>query len=196
MPSITTICLVVSTLALGPIIASAEAQDTRSGASSSPAATAATPAMKIDIPALPKAKITMEVDARDDDLLGLVKQVDFGGIPMAEALGNITHLRVVTYERPAGPNVEAGTGFYEEIFRKEGARRTFFRDQEGNRTLVLTFDRPRRQIAVILEKQNNVNSVTIVRADGYPDLQKISPFLSQFLPGIVISGKAMTAAAK
>jgi hypothetical protein len=184
--------LAASMLALAPaLVAPVRAQQAAKPAAAAPAKVGA-------LPTLPGWHVTMEVDAREDDLLGLVKQIDLQGIPLAEALGTITHLRVVTYEPPKGPDAvrpagsESASAFFEKAFVREGARRTFLQDRSGNRTVVLTFDRPQKQIAVIFEKPDGV---TVARADGYPDLQKISVFLNRFLPGIGVTPGASPASA-
>lgn len=78
-------------------------------------------ALRLDIPALPKAEVTLEVDARDEDLLGLAKTLNVQGIPVAEALGDVEHLRILTYkwEVPEQRPVPDVTRFFESAFRKE-----------------------------------------------------------------------------
>lgn len=142
------------------------------------------PAIKLDIPALPKSEVTLEVDAMDEDLLGLVKSLNLQGIPLTEALGDITHLRLMSYKwlTPETSPVANVSEFYEAAFRKEGARRNLFQSNAGSKITMLTFDRPRKHFALIIEKPTEV---MIARTDGYPDLEKLGPILNGLFPGVM-----------
>lgn len=138
---------------------------------------------------LPKdAKITMELDARDDDLLALIKTLlkfdpgdssssptkvsipgAGGGVSMnigdiSSVIKYIHHVHVVTYEGGGGAD---GLAFQEEVFRKQGMQRMFFSGESSFSVMRSAGMGPMAFISA------TDDSVTVARTDGMVDLRAL-----------------------
>ncbi|MGV3615683.1 MAG: hypothetical protein ACO1SV_10150 [Fimbriimonas sp.] len=148
-----------------------------------------------------EAKVTLEIDARDDDLLAVVKQ--FLGVeepgkgqkapanaafPIPAHLGiqmsDITHLlrdihqvRVVGYNLAGGNSLE----FHEAKLRDEGLRRMVF-SSTGNQSVLLVMRGDGGGGLGIYHQQGN--SVTVVRTDGMLDMQLVGRLGRAMIQGV------------
>lgn len=171
----------------------------------------------LPIPLPEKAQVTVEVDAHQEDLIGVVKSLLKGlnlpammrmmqglggpaGIsfpdvapngepapvapaapgaaepPMpnfAEILKNIHQLHMVVF-KAEGFTPEQAIKFYEGPFQEQGGRRVLWVNQGETRMLMMGFREP-RGFAIVIP---TATEVTVVRADGYPDLEGVGSFVT------------------
>ena len=181
----------------------------------------------LPIPLPEKAVVSIEVDAHQDDLIGVVKSMLKGlNLPalmrMMQGLGGpagISLPDVTPNGEPAGPgdasgpNFSPNTGltgaavvaapnfadllknihqmhmvvfkaegftpdqaikFYEQPFLEQGGRRALWVNQGENRMLMMAFDKPRGFALVV----PTATDITVIRADGYPDLEGVGSFVT------------------
>ena len=164
-------------------------------------ARAQTPSAPLPIPLPPGAAVQLEMDGKDADLLGLVKGLLAGAAtpkmgaavdaaapnPFLALLGDgqltallkdIHHLHVVTFKPAAAPAGAAPTdylAFYEKPFEAEGGHRLLYLTQ-GTSVVTVGFDAPRGFAAVV----QSGGTVSVVRADGYPDMAVVGNLLRTF----------------
>ena len=184
-------------------------------------------------------RVTLEVDARNDDVLGLVKDLLEGltsespsvkgkpapavttkpktavgarksGKPapavappkspdenesgnefvdmlkqagITDVLRPISHIHVLVIKMPPPPaQIPANwadsdpVNFYSTGFRSEGGHLLVWSDQKSQ-LLIMGFDSPRKHFAVV---SRSGSTITVVRADGYPDVKKLSKLITMF----------------
>lgn len=199
-----------------------------------PAAPAAAPAAPLPetailaIPTPPEAKLRFEMDARSEDLLGLVKSFlkgvgETNGTnpaksstalssapatpinPIEEALKNgnladilkdVNHLHFVVWELPSVPKPNAPaeakaapldiSAFYEGSFQAEGAHRILFTDADEYKLVMVGF--PGRHgfaFAASALPTAGGGYVAAARADGYPNMEALSAFVSQITSAVM-----------
>jgi hypothetical protein len=165
-------------------------------------AQAPAPAPALPIPLPPGAAVQMELDSRDGDLLGMVKGLLAGAAtpktgagagaananPFANFLSDgqltallkdIHHLHVVSFKpapTPAGAAAPADfLAFYETPFEAQGGHRMLYLSEQ--QVVAVGFDQP-RGFAVTAVQPSGI--VTVVRADGYPDMTVLGSLLRMF----------------
>lgn len=179
---------------------------------------APTPALPIPLP--PGAAVQMELDSRDQDLLGMVKSLLTGAAAPAGAatakasadanpflsllsdgqltalLKDIHHLHVLSFKpadaaaSPATPPADM-LAFYETPFEAEGGHRILYLNGP-QKVVMVGFDQPRGFAAAV----QSSGSVFVVRADGYPDMTVVGSLLRMFggiVPGLPMTAPALTA---
>ena len=170
-------------------------------------AQSAVTAMPIPIP--PDVKVTMEVDARQEDLLGLVKSLlkgmSAGGAqigPLNENVGPppasreeflaqlLTGGRLEAILKNVNhvhfimmtPSLGKPVGLrelYEEPLLAKGGHRIAWMDFDSNQLLVVGFDGPKGFEVAI---QAN-GQLLVIRSDGFPDLEALAPLLKALMLG-------------
>lgn len=177
----------------------------------------AAPARPLPIPLPPGAAVQMEMAGRDGDLLGMVKGLLAGAAtpktggaadpaagpdaaganPFLGFLGDgqltallkdIHRLHVVSFKPAASAAPTDFLAFYEKPFEAEGGRRLLYLSG-GTPVVTVGFDQPRGFAAVV----QSSGTVTVVRADGYPDMTVVGNLLRTF--GAAIPTPNMPAAA-
>lgn len=180
----------------------------------------------LPIPLPEKAVVSVEVDAHQDDLIGVIKSMLRGlnlpalmrmmqGMsgPAGISLPDIAPNGEAVPGSEAGPNFSPRTGltgaavtaapnfadllkdihqmhmvvfkaegftpdqaikFYEQPFLEQGGRRALWVNQGENRMLMMAFDKPRGFALVI----PTAADITVIRADGYPDLEGVGSFVT------------------
>ena len=193
---------------------------TASPAVSSPAATVVvTPNMDsglsapLTIPMPPGAKLRVEMDARSEDVLGMMKAFlkgigETGSAPtpgqpapprspmadlfangnLADILKDVNHVHFVVYEvAPGTQGVKPATfdsnAFYENAFGTEGAHRIMFADADQYK-LVMVGCPDRKGYAFAA---SGGGYVAVSRIDGYPNLEVLSAFMSRATAAIMDS---------
>jgi hypothetical protein len=183
---------------------------------------AAPPYRPLPIPLPDQAKVTMEIDAHQEDLLGVAKSLLKGlnlpalmqmmqgmapgmGLPdiqpngaplpgaeegahgpgavagikpiyapnFADLLKGINQVHMVVF-KPANKDPEQIIKFYEMPFQEQGGRRVLWFNQGANQVLMMGFREP-RGFALIMPMGEEV---TVIRADGYPDLEGVGSFVT------------------
>lgn len=158
----------------------------------------------LPIPTPPDATIQLEIDARQEDLLGLAKSL-INGLQKAAAshpegtaalttgtasneaaffknlltqdfskvLKDVNHIHVVAYTTNPSTPLDLQS-FYEFPWAQTGGRRlAWVNAGPGQRLLIVGFSAPRGFAAVV----QMPGQIVAVRADGYPDLEALSPIL-------------------
>ena len=186
-------------IALGQTPAYAQAP---AGPAAMPPATA-TSALPVPLP--PGAAVHLEVDGRDQDLLGVVKsllagatstggagtvRLAFNGLggaltdeQITALLRNIHHLHLLSFAT-AGGDTDA-LAFYEPALTAGGGHRLVFSNAVP-RVLMVGFDPPGGLgqpggFALVVQSPG---VVYVVRADGYPDMQLVGRLLAQSAGGV------------
>lgn len=173
-------------------------------------ARAQTPSTPLPIPLPPGAAVQTEMDGRDADLLGMVKGLLAGAAtpksgagadaaasnPFLALLGDgqltallkdIHHLHVVSFKPAPAVAGAAPTdflAFYEKPFEAEGGHRLLYLTQ-GSQVVTVGFDQPRGFAAAV----QSGGTVTVVRADGYPDMAVLGNLLRTFgaaVPSLIL----------
>ena len=195
------------------------------------------------IPAPPGAKLRFEMDARSEDLLGLVKSF-LKGIgeantanrlkasaalpaapappvnPIEEALENgnladilkdVNHLHFAVWELPPPPPAPTPNGpakpktaapdaptltpaldtsaFYEGAFQSEGAHRILYTDADEYKLVMVGFpDHHGFAFAASDLPASGGGYVAAARADGYPNMEALSAFISQVTSAVMKTG--------
>jgi len=96
-------------------------------------------------------------------------------------LKDIHHLHVLSARAPKdAPSV---LGFYEPTFTAEGGKRVLWSSSGPAKTQVLMsrFEAPLSGFALVIQQPSG--EITVVRSDGYPNLEAIAPLVATFLPG-------------
>ncbi len=185
-------------------------------------------AATLAIPAPPGAKLRFEMDARSEDLLGLVKSF-LKGVgeanstarakanaappatpaapvnPIEEALENgnladilkdVNHLHFAVWELPARPKAAAApvapapaldtSTFYEGAFGAEGAHRVLYTDADEYKLVMVGFpDHHGFAFAASDLPAAGGGYVAAARADGYPNMEALSAFISQITSAVM-----------
>lgn len=203
-----------------PVAPAADAPATDSNAivpSVAPAPVATVPPPSIlSVPLVPNARLRVDLDAQDEDVLGVTKSFlrGFNGSslkPLVQSLGanrsstgpvldagnaaalamlsdadlqtlleNIHHLRIVAFETPRsfnsrGANIaqsQSVFNYYSQAYlSREGGRRVLRADFDEVQMLGVAFRD--RGFAFVIQ---GPGFGTVVRADGYPNMESVGPF--------------------
>ncbi|HTQ08438.1 MAG TPA: hypothetical protein VMI31_00055 [Fimbriimonadaceae bacterium] len=149
----------------------------------------------VDIKPPDGAYVTLEVDARDQDLLGLIRKlvsqfddVDakvLGGAGMNLAPADVSSLfrrihriRVISYS--GASNVDP-VGFFEPQWQALGFHRLVF--SRGDETLLIMCGRPDQGMGLLY---TNSDGTTVVRTDGMLDIPALGRIAGVVLKGYVL----------
>jgi len=118
-------------------------------------------------------------------------------------LKDIHHLHVVSFKPADPPAVTASAGaaappptdylaFYEKPFEAEGGHRLLYSHSGSSPVVAVGFDQPRGFAAVFLSS----GLVTVIRADGYPDMTVLGGLLRTFGAGAAAANMPASPARK
>ena len=157
------------------------------------------------IPMPPGAKLRVEMDARSEDVLGMMKGFLKGigetgsalipGQPalprssmadlfvngnLADILKDVNHMHFVVYELAHGtegakPAAFDSNAFYETAFGAEGAHRIMFADADQYKLVMVGFPERKGYAYAV----SGAGFVGVSRIDGYPNLEVLSAFISR-----------------
>lgn len=165
------------------------------------------PYKPVELPVPPGAKVTMELNLTENDLLGTVKsllssaKIEVSATPsntgnekkalkpeektqtldIGKILRGLRGVRVVMY---TAPKVEGSSmldhyvSFYEKPFTQKGGRRMFWLSEENERILVMWFDKPTSVFFALAQEEGEGVEVIAARTDGMIDVQALMPILS------------------
>lgn len=165
------------------------------------------PYKPVELPVPPGAKVTMELNLTENDLLGMVKsllssaKIEVPATPsstgdpkkelkpeekvqtldIGKILSGLRGVRVVMY---TAPKVEGSSmldhyvSFYEKPFTQKGGRRMFWLSEGNERILVMWFDKPTSVFFALVQEEAEGVEVIAARTDGMIDVQALMPILS------------------
>ncbi len=219
----------LAVLTLGALVAGQPASAQTTPASVPPASVAVDDTLAIPSP--PNSTVQVDMDVRDDDLLGVLKSflkgIGDGGqaagaaltaptVPMrpghsiemgpqvaailshadlGDILKDVTHVRFVVYQMagaprpmaapvmkgksslasPAPPMMADQTPQFETAFAAEGGHRILYVNAELAHVLMVSFGHARGSALVV----QGPGTLAVLRANGYPDLSKLSALATQ-----------------